>query len=149
MRLTLILNVFQTMVLTRAIVYKGPKETSVANDIPSEIGWSPKPTSIIPLGALIDQHNGRNIRRQINSDSGTCGYVSGQADLPLTCGPGSACVFETPFYFGCCSTYGTEFLAGCLTYTGCHDYSTASICTGECYYNNRVWYVTPDPLRFH
>jgi hypothetical protein len=137
---SLILMALQSIPAVLAIAYDGPQATPVALDVPRELGWTPKPTSAVPFGVGMVDLKFRNIRRQQITAQRTCGYVSGLADQAMTCSPGYGCALQATGYFGCCLTDNSGgFQAGCTTWTGCFDYSTATDCTGTCYSQNRVW----------
>jgi len=135
MRSTLVLGLFQTIVVTTALVYNAPRQTSAADNIRRDTEWTPKPTTTASPGPLI--HQPRLDRRQLNSDVQTCGWVS-YDNGALTCSPEYACVSQAGNYFGCCSTISDVVLADCATYTSCFDYSLASSCTGACTSVNQV-----------
>jgi hypothetical protein len=136
-----ILTVLHAIPAVLAVAYDGPQETALAIDFPDQLGWSPKPTQrAIPFGVEGLHFNFRNVRRQLTSLQNTCGYLSGEADGAITCDSGSACAYQDPRYFGCCSTDTAGIIGSdCIPYTGCFDYSLATACTGACYSNNRVW----------
>lgn len=138
MRSTLVLSFFQVIVVTTALAYKAPKQTSAADNIRRDTGWTPKPTTAASPGALI--HQPHLDRRQLNSDVQTCGWVS-YDNAALTCSTGYACVSEEGNYFACCATMNGVVLADCATYTSCFDYSLSASCTGSCTSVNQVWYV--------
>lgn len=80
--------------------------------------------------------------------SKTCGYYDGVLSDPFTCDDPDedwACAYNNQKnYFGCCPVSAGAFvLSDCPSvnnpYTGCYPYESASICTGACYYQNRVW----------
>jgi len=60
----------------------------------------------------------------------TCGWVSGRANQPFTCGAGSACVFNTKYdVFGCCA----GDVSTCSLQTACFGSAYASIYTANGY----------------
>jgi len=128
-----------------ALKSPAPKQTDTSTDGPDRLGWTPKPTSPARLSDLKFNKN----RRQADSVTTICGYYNGNVNLPYSCDPGNACAYNTvDNYFGCCLTDAGGVLdsSDCAyiatPYTGCYDYTVASNCVGDCYLENRVWWVS-------
>lgn len=117
-------------------------------------GTAPAPTPGPRLLELKNRQPGDIQKRQSGSSGGgaftkTCGYYDGVKTDDFNCddpdGGTFACAYNNDAkYFGCCSVSAGAFvLSACPNvnnpYTGCYPYSSASICTGACYYQNRVW----------
>lgn len=95
--------------------------------------------------AAADEHKVHR-RQQQTLGYDTCGYLSGNANEPMTCGLFSACMVNTvDDIFGCCSTdaYGDWDTIDCSSilypYSGCYGYYEASYCTGSCEITNGFW----------
>ncbi|KAF1848598.1 uncharacterized protein K460DRAFT_393645 [Cucurbitaria berberidis CBS 394.84] len=99
------------------VAFDGPLPTPIDDLLHADInGWSPKPTN--EPRSLPDL-----FRRQ--NDDGLCGYIQGDAELPVSCTTGG-CFYNTVLdWFGCCTGSSID---SCKIATRCIASSAVDAC---------------------
>ncbi|EMC95980.1 hypothetical protein BAUCODRAFT_511434 [Baudoinia panamericana UAMH 10762] len=110
--------------IARSYLIPLASHTAFIEDAPDVDGWTPRPTQA-PYAQYFELSDHRNLLAR-QAGLATCGYLAGNASLPITCDAGYGCGYNSPVPYGpiCCSTNAAgNFVSNCPYPSSCVDYA--------------------------